>query len=366
MANKPEILVVGAGIIGASLAWRLRDAGAAVRLVESATPGGVASRCSFGWINATYGNPKAYFDLRVASMAEWEALGERFGDLPYRRSGTLYAHFERVDLAEFQSEHSAWGYALDWVSEEEIAELEPNLTEVPERGLYAPHEGTLHVEQAAQFFAEQFRRDGGQLLQAKVDQVVVKGGRVTGVRTGQGTLAADHVVLAAGAATQSLAASAGVAIPMTTPAGLLVSSKPCAPLIHHTVLTHGLHVQQRTDGSLLAGADFGGGNPDDDPEGGARELIGRIRAAFRGGQTVELDRFMVGYRPTPEDGMPVVGAAPDTDGLYIAAMHSGATLAAIVSRLFADEILTGAESPMLSGFRPKRFALSETVEAKRS
>lgn len=361
---KPRIIVIGAGIVGACIAWRLNDAGASVTLIDGNDAGGIASANSFGWLNATYGNPRPYFDLRMASMKEWDMLAARFDDLPFRKSGTLYAHFDRVDLSVFHKAHTEWGYEIDWVGQEQIKELEPNLVAVPERCLLAPAEGTLRVADAARFFAEQFQRQGGRFLHQTVSTIVSRGGQVTGVKIDQTDLEADHVVVAAGVATQSILSCLGIHLPMKSPTGLLVNTKPCSPKINQTVLTGGLHVQQLQDGSLLAGADFGGGQLNDHPVEGAAELMRRIRSAFHGTENVEIERYTLGHRPTPQDGMPVVGPVSETPGLYIATMHSGATLAPIVAKYVCDEILSGRSTEKLTPFRPSRFALSETVETE--
>ena len=79
MADRPHVLIVGAGIIGASIAWHLARASARVTVVEAGEPGGVATPNSWAWINASWGNPEVYFRLRVRAMDEWRRL-ER--DLP--------------------------------------------------------------------------------------------------------------------------------------------------------------------------------------------------------------------------------------------------------------------------------------------
>ena len=96
-----SILIIGAGIIGTALAFRLAEAGCQLTVIDPNPVGGLASEISFGWINATYENPKPYYDLRMAAMADWEALNAEFPDLPYGRNGTLYFDFYGVDLSRF-------------------------------------------------------------------------------------------------------------------------------------------------------------------------------------------------------------------------------------------------------------------------
>lgn len=74
MANRGDILIVGAGIVGASIAWHLARLGARVTVIDAAEPGGVATRNSWARINASWGNPEPYFRLRVRAMEEWRRL----------------------------------------------------------------------------------------------------------------------------------------------------------------------------------------------------------------------------------------------------------------------------------------------------
>ena len=85
-------------------------------------------------------------------------------------------------------------------------------------------------------------------------------------------------------------------------------------------------------------------------------LLGLVRQHVRGADDLELEKVTVGMRPMPEDGMPVVGFAPDLPGLYLATMHSGITLAPAVGRFAAMEILDGVRVDMLEPYRPERCA----------
>ena len=362
--SQPKIIVIGAGIIGACIAWRLGAAGASVTLVDGNGSGGIASAGSFGWINATYGNPRRYFDLRMASMNEWEVLSARFNGLPFQRSGTLYAHFDRVDLPTFQKSHSQWGYNIDWIrSRQHQRNRNPIWFRYLTAACWLKMKAFFKFQMLLSFLRISSCKNGGVFIQQHVTNFLVHQGKITGVMTQDGRVDADHIVVAAGTATQSLLEDIGINIPMRSPPGLLVQTKPYRPIISRTVLTNGLHIQQRHDGSLLAGADFGGGELNDFPEEGAAELVNRIRAAFHSASDVELDRYTLGHRPTPEDGMPVVGASSEISGLYIATMHSGATLAPIVSKFVCEELLYDAKVNMLEPFRPSRFTNSISTEA---
>ena len=115
-------------------------------------------------------------------------------------------------------------------------------------------------------------------------------------------------------------------------------------------------MRQTAEGRVIAGSDFGGTNPGNNPQKAADELFAKVKAMLRGGDTLELDFYTVGYRPTPKDGFPIIGGVDAAPGLYLAVLHSGVTLAPLVGSVAAAEIIGGYPDPQLSPFRLSRFA----------
>lgn len=351
-----EITVIGAGIIGASIAWHLTAAGAKVRLVAEA-PGGVATPNSFAWINASWGNPPEYFKLRTRSMLEWKRLAEDVPGLSLTWQGGLCWDLPHEDLLAYAAQHAAWGYDIRQVQEAEILAIEPALDQPPSLALHVRQEGAVEPFAAAQALVADARRHGMEVLEGiRVTGLGANGGRIDTVLTDAGPLRADHVVVAAGAETAALCASVGIEVPIDAPPGLLVHSKPLPPILNGLVIAPELHVRQTAEGRLVAGSDFGGTDPGTDPEKAAVELFAKLKAFLEGGKNLEMDFFTVGYRPTPRDGFPIVGSAKDVGGLYVAVTHSGITLAPALGLFAAQEILQGLEEPMLSPYRLSRFA----------
>ena len=356
MATRPKIVVVGAGIIGASIAWHLAKAGAAVTVVEAGEPGGIATPASFAWINAGAGNPRAYFDLRIRSMAEWRRLADAVPGLRPNWCGGLCWDLDRDALEAFAVEHGGWGYGIHRVVRAEAALLEPNIAEPPDRALHVVEEGAVEPRAAALALLADAKRLGARLVAgSSVTALAQEHGRTIGVVTADGRLDADEVVLAAGAATSALAFSAGIDLPLVAPPGLLVHSHPHAKLLNGLVLMPNLHLRQTGDGRIVMGADFGGADPGDDPLGVAHDLFAKGRAALLGADQLRFNHFTIGYRPTPADRLPVVGRTGGPGSPYLAVMHSGITLAPAVGRFAAEELLTGRRDPLLLSYAPARF-----------
>jgi glycine/D-amino acid oxidase-like deaminating enzyme len=175
------------------------------------------------------------------------------------------------------------------------------------------------------------------------------------VRTPSGFIQVDEVILAAGEASEALSADVGVVLPMANLAGFLAQSVPRPPLLHGIVLAPRAHMRQCVDGRIVVGWDFGGSGAPDDPDHEAEKLIGAARELLVDDDLC-LERFTLGVRPIPADGLPVIGPAPGLPGLYLAVMHSGITLAPLVGRLSAEEIVGGHALDVLEPYRLDRFA----------
>ncbi|EOO03019.1 putative glycine d-amino acid deaminating protein [Phaeoacremonium minimum UCRPA7] len=361
--NKPHVVVVGGGIVGASIAWHLTRQNASVTIVASDL-GGTATPNSFAWLNASRHNPRFYYDLRRRSMVRWRELADEVPGLKdlVQWCGTVEWDLSRDELANYEKQHSAWGYDIHRAEHKEIAEREPYLSEdvIPEWGLRIGEEGAVEAADAASLLIAQAEAQGARVLSTTVTNITKSENSIHGVTTASGeNLSADHVVLAAGVGSTELCTSVGVTLPVTGRSGLLVHSKPVAHrILNGLIISDGPHMRQTAAGRVVAGAGFAGGDPGEDPQVTSDKLFAKVKGMFKpeanGVDTLELDFFTVGYRPTPLDGLPILGAS-GLKGLTLAVMHSGVTLAAIVGEVLADEIVHGTKDPALDAFALSRF-----------
>ena len=114
-----------------------------------------------------------------------------------------------------------------------------------------------------------------------------------------------------------------------------------------------LHMRQTAQGRIVSATDFGGNDPGPDPEGVARAVFARTKAMLRNADGLSLEFHTVGWRPLPADRFPAIGKG--VDGLYVAVMHSGITLAPAVGLFVAEELLTGRRDPLLAPYGVARF-----------
>ena len=356
MSSAKQVIVVGAGIIGASIAWHLTKAGARVTVVSTSGAGGVATPNSFAWINASWGNPETYFRLRIRAIAEWKRLANELPGLPLAWCGGLCFDLPVERLEAYAAEHSSWGYGIERVGREQAARIEPDLAELPEFALHVAEEGVAEPVATAKTLLADAERRGARIVAGTVDALALSNGKVTGIVVSGESLSADEVVIAAGAGAPAIAATAGMKLPIETPPGLIVHSRPYKKPLNGLVLAEKLHMRQTAEGRIIAGSDFGGGEPGENPQADARALFGEMKAMLRGADGLELDFHTIGYRPTPADGCPIVSRADGVGGLYIAVTHSGITLAPAVGLFAAREILDGERDALLAPYALSRFA----------
>jgi glycine/D-amino acid oxidase-like deaminating enzyme len=293
----------------------------------------------------------------MRSMELWRALARDLAELDVAWSGGLLWDMPPAELEAYAREHSAWGYPARLVDRKAISALEPGLKNPPELAVHVAAEGVVEPVHAAKTLAGAAAALGVRTITGRPATALrVDGRRIAGLETAAGLMEADEIVVAAGVATPALLASAGIGLPIDAPPGLLVVSKPAPKLLNGLAMAPELHMRQRADGCLVAGADFGGTDPGADPEGEAAATFAALRGLLRSGETLEFSHFTVGARPTPADGFPAVGRIRGVEGLYVAVTHSGVTLATAIGRFVTEELLEGRRDPLLAPYSPDRFA----------
>jgi glycine/D-amino acid oxidase-like deaminating enzyme len=355
MADRPHVLIVGAGIIGASIAWHLLRAGARVTVVDADEPGGVATRNSWAWINASWGNPEPYFRLRLRGMQEWRRLQHEVPGLQVAWNGGLIWELPPEQLETFAVEHAAWGYDIRRVGRAEAHRIEPNLAVPPAFALHAPTEGSVEPLAAAQAILAGAQALGATILaHTSARSIDVSAGRAIGIETDRGRIGADEVIVAGGTGTAPLLATMGVHLPIAAPAALLVGTRPHTKLLNGLVMPPAMQLRQTAEGRLLAAVNLDCADPSSG-DGAAAEVLDAMKTMFVSGATLSAEFHVVARRPIPTDNFPVVGRIDGIGGLYAAVMHSGMTLAPVIGQFVAEELLTGRRDGLLDPYGTGRF-----------
>ncbi len=351
MAKK--ILIVGSGIIGASLAYHLAAKGAEVTVIEAKTKaGGVATPNTWGWINASWGNPEPYAKLRMRSMDMWRSLGS-VKNLTVNWCGGLMWDTSPENLKAYVTTHSAWGYRPQLVDKAEVNRLEPNLLFPPELAVHVAEEGVIEPEAAVSGFLNDALAAGAVFKNAaRLQRLIRDDARITGVIVEDQVINADEVVVAAGVESVGLLQSVGLALPLKESAAIVVYTQPMPSILNGMVIPPDMELRQCPDGRLLAATNFNEGH---DKGAIAEDVLKNIRKLLRLNQVLKLDEVRMGYRPMPSDGFPLIGRMNNIDGLYVAVTHSGITLAPAIGAFGAAEILDGLRHELLAHYQPNRL-----------
>jgi len=374
-STKEKVLVVGAGIIGASIAYQLAKAGAEVTIIDSLAPASHASQGTFAWINATWAKqPKSYHALNQESVASWGQLQNELG-LNIRWGGSLewFASATRQDKLELQiAEQIAWGEPARMLSASEFKQHEPQVNfQGQNRVAYSPNDGAIDPVAATHSLLKAAVKLGAKLrYPCKLLELSFAGGRLVGAETSLGAFPTDKVVLATGAAPDTASRFAGLDLPQRSTPGIIAITKPMPQLLNGVISAPGIHMHQRTDGRIVLGEQSGPPKNEahknrlkDRPNGfPSRELsaehasrifaVAEVFCPKMAGLKVE--DVHIGWRPLPLDGHPVIGASVSQPNVYLAVMHSGVSLAPIVGQLAAYELMSDKTVPRLDAYRPDR------------
>jgi glycine/D-amino acid oxidase-like deaminating enzyme len=332
-----DLVVVGGGIVGASVAYHAARAGAVVTLIDAGRPGAGVTAGSFGWVGASGVRTGPAAALRATASEEYRRLEAELPGLPVTWSGSL--SWGAADSAPEA------GPGQEIVDAATVATLEPSLRQPPEWAVWAPSDGAIDPVGVTERLVAGARAHGAQVLSDTPVTAVRRdaAGRAVGIDTAAGPVSDATVVLAAGAATAALGAPLGIRVPVEPSPATLFRLRAPAGLVHTVINNRDFDLRQVATDGLLAAADS--------PE----RTLAAVRATFRGAANVELLSTRVGVRPMPADGVPIVGPVAEVPGLYLAVMHSAITLAPAVGRLVARELVDGTVEPALAGCRLDRF-----------
>lgn len=370
-----RIAVVGAGIVGAAIAYNLAQGGAKVTVLDRHGIATRTSRGTFAWLNATWAKqPRHYHRLNQLGLAAWKELGRDLS-IPIRWGGSIEwfpTEQRQKRLAEQIAEQVEWGEPARMIAQEELAELEP---EVDFAGIssaaFSPNDGALDPVMASRMLLERAAEQGATI---RTPCTVTSAKRTrTGshiLETECGELKVDKFVLATGADPDATLRLAGVEIPQRSTPGVIAITKPMKQVLGRILVAPGVHLHQRLDGRVVLGEQDGApkteaharrlaGMPYDFPsreiaiEHAARILETAIRFVPRLADA-EVEDVYIGWRPLPLDGHPVIGPTPGETGAYVAIAHSGVTLAPIIGKLAAQELLSGKSASLLAPYRADR------------
>ena len=360
-------------MIGLSIGWRLATAGCEVDVFERGAAGRGASWAAAGMLAAgveTEPGELALYELNRASQRLWpgfaRALEAASGlSVGYRAEGTLRIALTRDDAArlratyEFQRQS---GIVLEWLTGAEVRRREPHLAAGVAAGVSSAEDHQVDNRLVVPALIAALRRAGGRLHEhAAINRVEIANGRAVGVRAGDELVAADTVVLAAGAWSRDIDGLPPAARPPVRPVKgqmLALRMNPETPMLRHVLWTPRAYLVPRKDGRLIVGASVE--ERGFDPSLTAGAMFALLDAAWRalpGTEELPIDEMWAGFRPGSRDDAPILGACA-VDRLVLATGHyrNGILLTPITAEAISRLILTGESDPAIVPFGLNRFA----------
>jgi glycine oxidase len=371
----PRVAIIGGGAIGLAIGWRLAGAGCAVTICERGESGRGASWAAAGMLAAaSEAEPgeSALLRLNRHSQTLWpgfaRALEAASGmTIGYRDEGTLIVALDRDDRARLQATYEfqrGLGLDLAWLGAAETREREPHLAAALAGAVFSPDDHQVDNRLLVAALKTAFLREGGTLRETTaVDAVETEGGRATGLLLGEEFVAADYVVLAAGAWSPQIGGLGGLRLFVRPVKGqmLALQMDQAAPLLRHVVWAPRVYLVPRNDGRLVIGGTVEERGFD------ARQTAGGMLALLEGAwralpaiEELPIAESWVGFRPGSRDDAPLLGPCA-IDRLVLATGHhrNGILLTPATAKAIAGYVLTGETDDEIRPFGIDRFTAAQ-------
>lgn len=378
-----DVVVIGAGTVGANIAHALAQLNKSVALIDRSTLGSGTSANSFAWINATAkATDKNYFMFNHRGCQAYRDLARDWGDHHIglhqtgmiesvsRQNKTLYNSVSRraASLADL-------GYPVRWIYGDELRAIEPNVEfDTDAEGLFAFSDAWLDIPVFLSFLKERIRSLGGAIYEKceALELLLNDDASVQGVVTNAGEILCSDVVLAVGPDTPRVMSKLTgyepfeARFPVQRGPGLLVTT----PTLHQPNLFQRIlymnngpevHIRPSVSGGLVIGAESTDGLIDEESSLDQLLTIGQKLLEMAKLSLPFLDTNIedctvgLGVRAVPSDGHSIIGPLPGANGLTVVVTHSGVTLGVILSQSVARWVASKIMPVELQPFGLERF-----------
>jgi len=370
-----DVIIVGAGIVGAACANELSRRGMSVAVVDREWIGGGATAAGMGHI-VVMDDSEAQFALTRYSQQLWQKLrAELPDDVEYEQTGTIWVAADEEEMVEVRRKRDYYrqrGVPVEELDADSLKRFEPNLRDGLAGGLRVPEDAVLYPPCAARFLMERAQQSGAKLyLDSGVTQI---GGGY--VRFADGVqMQAQFIVNAAGASAGDL--TPGVEIRKRK--GHLVITDRYAGFLRHQLVELGylksahsvtsdsvaFNVQPRRTGQILIGSSrqYGAEHKEVDHDILAR-MVRRAEEYMPGLRAMSAIRCWTGFRAATPDKLPLIGPWPSDPSLWLATGHEGLgiTTSLGTARILADQITGAAPEIPIEPYLPSRMTLWQTLK----
>ena len=387
MVKSPDVVVIGAGVVGCSVAYYLAREGINVTLLEQESIGSGASAHATGSLSLLGAefSPGASFQIARASYAEFQQIVPELEsatgmDLLYQRRPSLRLALddEEADLIKCLMVWQQPHVKMHWIDAQEVHSIEPRLSPSIIGAVYEDESAQLDSYRLDLALARGAELKGAKILYREVTGLITSGPTISGVKTASGDIPCGTVVVAAGTWSRAFAPWLRFPVPIRPMKGeRLLLNHPGEPLKVLISSPKRGHMISRMDGFISVGSTGGrdydrkelflGEEFDRRPTETARlELLQRAIDVFPDLERAELVQQLAGSRPLSPDGKPIIGPVPGLESVLLATGHAtkGIHLGPITGRIITDYICHGSTRVVsdMGQFLPDRFADTEDAD----
>jgi glycine oxidase len=367
-----DVAVIGGGVIGCAIAWRLGQAGQRVVVIERGEVGREASWAAGGMLAplSEADQADAFFELAVASRAMYAGLARELRrvtgiDIEYRTEGTLYLALTDKDEVELEQRwrwQQAAGLKVEKLGAEAVHKLEPLLNPKLRWALRFPDDHQVNNRRLMTALEAAARETGVEFwTNTEATALEIANGQVFGVETTKRNIAANTVIIAAGSWSSLLRTrdNAEVMDVSVEPIrGQMLALEMPAPALQHVVYSSSGYLVPRLNGQVIVGSttETVGYDKRVTAEGMTSIIVRATEIVPSLSQQAVLE-IWAGLRPKAKDEWPILGADARVNGLIYATGHyrNGILLAPITAQAISELVLRGESSINLKPFGLTRF-----------
>ena len=360
MNRNSEVVIIGAGIMGASLAYFLSKEGKKVLVLEQGEIGGGTSCSTAAWLWFSDKRPEFYGKLAKKSMELYRVLEKELdADCEITFNGSLdFAHNEE-ELEGLRQLHAyclSMGYDARMLSREELHLIEPALSTELIGGCLVPTDGHVNPFLLVNAYIQAAKRLGAEICtRTKVTNFVLEGNCITKLITDRGEITPGLVICATGIYSRDIGAKLGLDAHVLPERGFCIVTEKLPPILHYVSTS----ARQTKSGNIVFG--FVADNVDAD----FRDRSSRIHGIHRVVQDTVRDypalknvgiiRSYTGIRCKPEDKFPIVGPTVKIENFWFHLSHSAFAVSCALSEAVAEVVAGKRELASLSEFLYTRF-----------
>lgn len=367
-----DAAIIGGGVIGCAIAWRLGQAGLRVVVIERGEPGREASWAAGGMLAplAEANQADAFLELAVASRAMYADFAAELRtltgiDIEYRTEGTLYLAFTEADEQElthrWQWQHEA-GLNVKKLNAACVQKLEPLLNPALRWALKFPDDHQVDNRRLVTALVTAARQSGVECwAHTDATEIILANARVEGLNTTRGEIKTKMIIVAAGCWTGLLKTNDEYAMKdcfVTPVRGQMIALAMPTPALRHVVYSSTGYLVPRFSGCVITGSTTEHVGYDKRvTAGGIASIIDRAVAIAPGLAQQPLQDTWAGLRPKTKDDWPILGTHPHFQGLVFATGHyrNGILLAPITAQAIGDLVTRGESLVPLASFSLDRF-----------